>query len=362
MTLDPLDPLVLPLLRAWPAITRRLVETAPRAAETERARTESAPTDDDAGWTAKDIVAHLADVQMWAFADRIAHMLTRKSPTFENVDEAQRLDESGLRDGSLEDVLSSLELRRRWTLGMLEAADPSGLDRTAHHSELGEIRVTHIGHVWAYHDLAHLRQIIGFLQPPLWARMRNTRRFSDPQSPVPADPPALGIAPQAISTLTAMPDIVRSIIDLLPDGRADSPPGTASAAGDWAPRDIVAHLLESQRVGFAGRISHILTTESARFEVRDAARDLDQSGYRDQSAGELLDMWDEQRIAATEHAADLTDDQLSRAGEHATVGTLSVADLVHEWAHHDLEHLHHLCTMLEPPLLQGTGPFQIYYR
>jgi hypothetical protein len=73
-------------------------------------------------------------------------------------------------------------------------------------------------------------------------------------------------------------------------------------------------------------------------------------------------MWETQRLEAVEHAADLTDDQLSRSGEHATVGTLTVADLVHEWAHHDLEHLQHLCTMLEPPLLEGAGPFEFYYR
>jgi hypothetical protein len=352
-----LDPTVLPLLRAWPAVMRRLVDTAPEAA-----RMESDRADDGDGWTAKDVIAHLADVQMWGYADRIAHMLTRKSPTFQGYDEAERLDESGLRDGSLDDVLKAFEMRRRWTLGMLEAADPSGLDRTAQHSELGEIRVSHIGHVWAYHDLVHLRQVASFLQRPLWARMRNTRRFSDPQSPVPADPSAPSIDPQAISTLTAMPEIVRSIIDLLPDDRAEEPVAGLSQTDAWSPRDVVAHLLESQRVGFAGRISTILTTDTPGFDDRDAARDLDASGYRDQTAHELLEIWETQRLEAVEHAADLSHDQLIRSGEHATVGTLTVADLVHEWAHHDLEHLQHLCTMLEPPLLEGAGPFEAYYR
>ena len=81
-----LDPTVLPLLRAWPTVMRRLVDTAPEAARTEA----------DDSWTAKDVIAHLADVQMWGYADRIAHMLTRKSPTFQGYAEAQRLDESGI--------------------------------------------------------------------------------------------------------------------------------------------------------------------------------------------------------------------------------------------------------------------------
>ena len=35
----------------------------------------------------------------------------------------------------------------------------------------------------------------------------------------------------------------------------------------------------------------------------------------------------------------LSDDQLELSGEHPQVGELRVIDLLHEWPHHDREHL-----------------------
>jgi hypothetical protein len=111
------------------------------------------------------------------------------------------------------------------------------------------------------------------------------------------------------------------------------------AAGEWCVKDVLGHLIEAERRGFAGRIRIILAADTPALESWDppavaaarqdcakpAAALLDElAGLREQSAalvGRLL-------------AADL-----ERAGHHPTVGLLRVRDLLQEWVHHDRNHV-----------------------
>lgn len=341
-----LDPVVFPLLRDVPALIRRIVETAPGAARSER----------DDGWSAADIIAHLADVQIWAFADRIARMLVQREPYFEDQDELEHLEESGLRDASLEDALGAYEMRRRWTLPMLEAADPLSLDRTARHDVLGQITIEQIGHVWAVHDLLHLNQVLRLLQRPFWAGMGPARGFyADAADAGEASTPETGAA-HIVATLAEAPALVRDLVALIPGDRL-----TAPADAGWSPRDVVAHWLETERVGFAGRIARLLTEDDPVLPARDPAADLDASGYRGQPLRELLDAWTGLRADNVAHLSELSPAQLARAGRHDRVGRIGVSHLAHEWAYHDLEHVQQLTTMLAGQLLANIGPFARFY-
>src|SRR3989449_1121253 len=111
------------------------------------------------------------------------------------------------------------------------------------------------------------------------------------------------------------------------------------AAGEWCAREVVGHLIEAERRGFAGRIRIILAEETPRLQAwdqdevararRDCARDVKT----------LLDELAELRDDSVALVTGLRRDDLRRAGEHPKVGRLCVADLLQEWVHHDRNHL-----------------------
>jgi hypothetical protein len=101
----------------------------------------------------------------------------------------------------------------------------------------------------------------------------------------------------------------------------------------------VGHLSESEQRGFAGRIRFILDHDSPELaswdqeEVARTRRDCDKE------LKDVLAEFAELRSASIRLVASLKDVDLARGGHHPTVGFLRVTDLLHEWIHHDRNHL-----------------------
>jgi DinB superfamily len=131
------------------------------------------------GWSLKDIVAHLVDVEDVAFVERISRMLGEDRPFITAIDPPARLAAGGYARRCLDDLLDELERRRAADVGWLRGLDPEQLGRSGLHQEVGEIFVIDIAHQWAAHDMAHLRQIALMLQQQLAPRMGATRGFYD---------------------------------------------------------------------------------------------------------------------------------------------------------------------------------------
>jgi len=111
------------------------------------------------------------------------------------------------------------------------------------------------------------------------------------------------------------------------------------APGEWCVKEVLGHLIETERRGFAGRIRIILAGPEPRLEgwdqnaVAAARRDCGRDAR--ELLGELATMrQDSVRLVEELKAADL-----ARGGDHPTVGRLTVADLLNEWIHHDRNHV-----------------------
>lgn len=131
-----------------------------------------------------------------------------------------------------------------------------------------------------------------------------------------------------IATLTAEVDA------LPPEALAWHP-----APGEWCVKEVLGHLIETERRGFAGRIRIILAGQEPPLESWDqngvaaARRDCEHDGRA--LLGEVTTMRrDSIRLVEGLSAADL-----ARGGHHPTVGHLTVADLLNEWIHHDRNHV-----------------------
>jgi hypothetical protein len=111
------------------------------------------------------------------------------------------------------------------------------------------------------------------------------------------------------------------------------------APGEWCVKEVLGHRIETEKRGFAGRIRIILKSDSPRLEGWDqeaVARDR-KDCHRDWAS-----LWDEFSRLRTESVplvVGLRPADLPRGGHHPKVGFLTVADLLHEWVHHDRNHL-----------------------
>jgi hypothetical protein len=111
------------------------------------------------------------------------------------------------------------------------------------------------------------------------------------------------------------------------------------APGEWCAKEIVGHLIEAERRGFAGRIQTILVEANPTLEGwdpdevarvrRDCARPITAL------LAELAEI--RPQSAALVRGLGATD--LARRGLHPKVGPLTVSDILQEWVHHDRNHI-----------------------
>ena len=135
------------------------------------------------------------------------------------------------------------------------------------------------------------------------------------------------------------------------------------AAGEWCASEVLGHLIEAERRGFAGRIRVILAAaappelqgwdpdEVAR-ERRDCARE----------PGELLDEFRGLRRDSVALVAGLRPSDLGRAARHPKVGDLRVDDVLHEWLHHDRNHLRQIQANVQAYVWPHMGNAQRFSR
>jgi hypothetical protein len=119
------------------------------------------------------------------------------------------------------------------------------------------------------------------------------------------------------------------------------------AEGEWCVKEVLGHVIEAERRGFAGRIRIILANGRPALERWDQAEVA--RGRKDcaRDAGALVTELLQMREQSVALVAGLRPDDLQRAGLHPVVGELTVADLLHEWVHHDRNHLKQILTNVQ---------------
>ncbi|HKW94374.1 MAG TPA: DinB family protein [Methylomirabilota bacterium] len=111
------------------------------------------------------------------------------------------------------------------------------------------------------------------------------------------------------------------------------------ADGEWCVKEVLGHLIETEQRGFAGRIRIILGGDRPQLEGWDqeAVARARNDCARDWAA--LHDEFARLRASSVALVAELEPADLSRGGRHPKVGVLTVGDLLHEWVHHDRNHI-----------------------
>lgn len=111
------------------------------------------------------------------------------------------------------------------------------------------------------------------------------------------------------------------------------------AAGEWCAKEVVGHLIEAERRGFAGRIRIMLGADRPALQGWDQIEVARARGDCGRRMSALLDELARLRRDSATLVRTLTAADLDRAGQHPKVGLLRVRDLLAEWVHHDRNHI-----------------------
>lgn len=140
---------------------------------------------------------------------------------------------------------------------------------------------------------------------------------------------------RAAALLAVVPDALAAEVRALGrDGARWRPEPDA-----WSVAEVLGHLIEAERRGFAGRIREILRVDDPGLRAWDQA---EVSIARDDRAADPVALVAELRTMRIDGIAlvrSLTPADLARSGVHPKVGVLRVDELVAEWVHHDRTHL-----------------------
>ena len=149
--------------------------------------------------------------------------------------------------------------------------------------------------------------------------------------------------------------VLRAEIDSLSEDLLRFQPG----AGEWCAKEVIGHLIEAERRGFAGRIRLLLADASEPAlegwdpdEVSRARHDADRE------AKELLAEFSTLRASSVDLVSGLQARDFARAGVHPKVGRLTIGDIAHEWVHHDRNHLAQIMKNVQTYVWPSMGAAQ----
>ncbi len=130
------------------------------------------------------------------------------------------------------------------------------------------------------------------------------------------------------------------------------------ALGEWSAMDCLCHLLDTERWVFPARVQALLSGENF------VAFDPDTQGthYTTQHPEQLVGEFTRLRKASLIELDQVNIQDLIRTAQHSELGTVTLGDLLHEWAAHDLMHTVQAERAMMQPLILGSGPWRPYFR
>ncbi len=111
------------------------------------------------------------------------------------------------------------------------------------------------------------------------------------------------------------------------------------APDEWCVNECAGHIIESEKRAFAGRIRIILGADEPALETWDQPGVARARHDCEREPKELGAELDAVRRESVSMLRSLEKDALGRGGVHPRVGRLTVDALIHQWVHHDSNHL-----------------------
>jgi hypothetical protein len=127
---------------------------------------------------------------------------------------------------------------------------------------------------------------------------------------------------------------------------------------EWSAMDCLCHLLDAERWVFPMRVQALLTGENF------VGFDPDKQGtqYTTQDPKQLSEEFAQLRKSSLIELDKVTLSDLSRTAQHSELGIVTLGELLHEWASHDLMHTVQAERAMMQPFILGSGPWRPYFQ
>lgn len=138
-----------------------------------------------------------------------------------------------------------------------------------------------------------------------------------------------------------------NLIETLSPELLNRPP----ADGEWSAVDCLQHLHDVERWVFPGRVKAFMAGEDLPGFDPDTQGGLHGEG----SAAELTAEFSAMRAESLILFDTITPADLDRQVDHAAIGFVTLGEMVHEWAAHDLNHTVQAERAVMQPFIAGSG-------
>jgi hypothetical protein len=160
-----------------------------------------------------------------------------------------------------------------------------------------------------------------------------------------------------LDMLEATPAILRGLMTEISEEDARWKP----AEDRFSIAEVLAHLSHSEGHCYRVRLDRFLAEEMPEFEPDDAQMHLER--YRNADPEEDFGHFEDQRETNIELLRGLPAAAGSRKAKHLAAGTITLAQMLHEWALHDLGHIRQIAELVRArKYLAGAGPLGEEYR
>jgi hypothetical protein len=130
------------------------------------------------------------------------------------------------------------------------------------------------------------------------------------------------------------------------------------APGEWSALECLQHVIDTERQAFPQRLAALRRQQDI------PAFDPETQGTQgtgDDTPAALAATFAELRAAHLALVAQVTEAEFGYGGGHSELGPVTVGELLHEWAAHDLDHTIQAERALIQPFIRGCGAWQLYF-
>jgi hypothetical protein len=160
----------------------------------------------------------------------------------------------------------------------------------------------------------------------------------------------------AISLLQKMPRVLETLLSDLPGELLHWKPSPER----WSIAEVLAHLAALEQV-YAERAMRMVTEDSPAITKYDQVAAAGRGKYSCTSAGESLGHFTRTRRSTLALLTGLPPSAGARTGVHSELGTITLSQMLNEWANHDLGHLRQIAELYRAHAFHPhSGPFMIY--
>ena len=161
----------------------------------------------------------------------------------------------------------------------------------------------------------------------------------------------------SLDLLEATPTILRGLMAELDDADVRWKP----APDRFSVGEVLAHLSHSEGYCYRARLDRFMAEENPEFEPDDAQFHLEM--YRQADPEDSFDHFEEQRETNIEFLRDLEPGAGSRRAMHKAAGPITLEQMLHEWAMHDLGHVRQIAELVRArKYFAGAGPLNKGYE